>query len=269
MKYLLSSLVALFAAGAPAWAKLEIVKVEASYGILGPERKSLEVYPLDELFFRYQVAGVKVDADGKPDVEVIMRLVNPNGKTVFEEKPTVRKELSLGGNTFPAFAMLKVPSAQKAPVGEYTFSVQVRDKLTSETASWERKLTVKPVSFQIVDQRFWHDADAKIPASVGGLVGESVYFKLRVIGFDKSKKKVQTTLTVQILDEAGKPTLEKPHVIKAEVNDADEAVKASQVNFNHVLHLNRAGNFTLRLTAQDVVGEQKSVFETPLKVTAP
>jgi hypothetical protein len=269
MKYLLFSLAAFFATSLPAWAKLEIVKVEASYGMLGPERKSLEVYPLDELYFRYQVTGVKVDSDGKPDVEVTMRLVNPFGKTVFEEKPTMRKELSLGGNTFPAFATLKVPTAQKAPVGEYTFSVQVRDKLSSETASWERKLTVKPVSFQIVDQRFWRDAEAKIPASAGGMVGESVHFKLRVIGFDKSKKKVQTRLTVQILDEAGKETLEKPHVIKAEVNDAEEAAKASQVNFNHVLHLNRTGNFTLRLTAQDLVGDQKSVFETPLKVVAP
>jgi hypothetical protein len=269
MKLHVVSLLALFVFTGPVLAKLEIVKIEAAFGVFGPERKTLDIYPLDELLFRYQVAGVKTDSDGKIDVETAIKLVNPKGKTVFEEKPVIRRELPFGGNTYPNFSVLKVPPADKAPPGEYTFTVEVRDRLSKETASFERKLTLKPVSFQILVPRFWRDADGKIPASVGGIIGESLHVRFKLIGFDKSQKKAQTMVTVQILGEDGKEVVDKPHVIKAALNNTEELAKANHVNFSQVLYLNRAGSFTLRLSAEDVLGKQTAVFETPLKVTAP
>jgi hypothetical protein len=269
MRPTLAGVIALFVVATPAWAKLEIVKIEAAHGMLGPERKSLEIYPLEEVFFRYQVAGVKTDADGKTDVETVMRLVNPNGKTVFEEKPAGQRQLSLGGATYPAYAVLNVPPAEKAPPGEYKFTVLVRDRHGSETASFERQITVKAVAFQIINPRFSRDPEGKIPSIAGGMVGESLYLKLRVIGFDKSKKKVQTMLTINVLGEDGKDTQEKPRLIKAELTNPDDAAKATQVNYNSLLYLNRPGTFTLKLTVEDVAGKQTTVFETPLKVSAP
>jgi hypothetical protein len=268
MKCILTILV-LAVSTAPASAKLEITNIVATQGPLGPERKTTEVYPLDEVFFRYQVTGVKVDAEGKADVETIMRLVNPNGRMVLEEKPVVERQLSLGGNTYTAGARLTVPPAEKAPPGEYTLTVQVRDKLGMETASFERKFTIKATTFQIIVPRFFHDADSKIPAPAGGLVGQTLHFKLRAIGFDKSKKKVQMALTVHVIGEDGKEVVEKPRVIRAEQNNPEEAAKSTQVNFSGLLHLNRAGNFTLRLTVQDVIGDKSTSWETPLKVSAP
>ena len=266
MKYLFVGILVLLPA-APIWAKLEISKIEPALGQLGPERKSLDFYPLDEIMFRYQVAGVKTGADGKTDVEIEVKLVNPFGKNVFDKKTTVLRQLSLGANTFPAYAILPVP--EKAPPGEYTLTVQITDRLAKESETFERKLTCKPVSFQIVDLRFWRDADFKVPAPAGGLLGETIHFKLRVIGFDKSKKKVQTALTVTVLDDAGKPIPEKPLVIKAGVDNADDAAKATQVNYNGLLYLNRTGNFTLRFSVEDSEGKQTTAFETPFKVSAP
>ena len=185
MRFFVVGLFVLLPAG-PLWAKLEISKIEPILGVLGPERKSLDFYPLDELIFRFQIAGVKTDADGKTDVEIQLKLVNPAGKTVFEKKTTVLRQLALGDNTLPGYAYLPVP--EKAPPGEYTFTVQITDRLAKETASFERKLTCKPVSFQIIDVRFWHDADSKVPAPAGGLLGETAHFKLRIIGFDKSSR---------------------------------------------------------------------------------
>jgi hypothetical protein len=263
------AVVVLAASALPAAAKMEIINIMAAQGPLGPERKTSEVYPLDEVYFRYQVTGVKVDAEGKVDVETTMRLVNPNGKMVVEEKPPVERQLSLGGNTYTSGARLVVPAAEKAPPGEYTMTVQVRDKLGMETASFERKFTIKATTFQIIVPRFYHDADSKIPAPVGGLVGETLHFKLRAIGFDKSKKKVQMALTVHVIGEDGKEVVEKPRVIRAEQNNPEEAAKSTQVNFSGLLHLNRAGNFTLRLTVQDVISDKSTSWETPLKVGAP
>ena len=63
MRHLIAGVVVLLLCST-SWAKLEITKVESAHGMLGPERKTLDFCPLDELFFRYQVTGVKTDADG-------------------------------------------------------------------------------------------------------------------------------------------------------------------------------------------------------------
>src|SRR5262245_51595359 len=111
----------------PALAKLEIKNVQPAHGPLGPARTSDDVYPLDEYLGRYQVAGVKVNADGKAELEVTVRLTNPDGKAVYETKPTLRKfEMSLGGDVVQTFGFVTFP--EKAPPGEYKLTVTVRDK---------------------------------------------------------------------------------------------------------------------------------------------
>lgn len=268
MKFVVAVVVSLLAL-APARAKLEVAKVEAVHGMLGPERKSADIYPLDEVFFRYQVTGAKTDAEGKTDVEATMKLVNPNGKKVHEEKATVQRVLSLGGGAYTAYAVLTVPAPEKAPPGEYTLSVEIRDRIGMESARFDRKFRIKAPEFQIIVPRFSHDPDGKVPAAVGGMVGETIHFKLRVIGFDKSKKRVQATLTVRVVGEDGKEVTDKPRLIKAELNSPEEAAKATQVNFNGLLYLNRPGNFTLRLSVHDDIADKTTTFEAPLKVTAP
>lgn len=248
-------------------AKLEVGKVEPAHGMLGPVRKSLDFYPLDEVFFRYQVSGAAIDADGKTDLEVTLKLLNADGKAAFEQKSFLRRQLALGGNSFPAFVVMTAP--EKAEPGEYTLSLQLLDRLSGESSGFERKLTCKSPIYQILALRFWRDPDGRLPASAGGFVGESLHLKLRVVGFDKSKKRVQTVLTIMLLDEAGNPITDRPQVIKAELTSPDEAAKATQVNFNGLLFLNRAGNFTLRLKVDDVEGKQTTTFETPFKVQTP
>src|SRR5262245_42675828 len=118
-------------------AKLEIKNVQPAHGPLGPARTSDGVYPLDEYLVRYQVAGVKANADGRAELEVSVRLTNPDGKAVYETKPTARKfELSLGGDVVPTYGF--VTFSEKAPPGEYKLTVTVRDKGSNETTSFDR-----------------------------------------------------------------------------------------------------------------------------------
>ena len=70
----------------PVFAKLEIKNIQAAHGPYGPERTSLEITPFDEIYFRFQLQGVKTDAEGKTDVEETIKLTNSEGKTVFEKK---------------------------------------------------------------------------------------------------------------------------------------------------------------------------------------
>jgi hypothetical protein len=266
MKALIASLCCLVFV-APAFAKLQITNAHLAHGMLGPPRESSDFYPLDEIVLRYQIEGARTDPDGKTDLDVVMRLTDAAGKQVFEQKSTIRRQLSLGNGLVPGYAVLTAP--EKAPPGAYVFSVQVLDRVSSETASFEKKLECKPTSFQILATRFYRDAEGKTPAPAGGLVGETVYFKLRVVGFHKANNRVEATLTPQLIDEAGKPVAERPPVIRAALANSEEAAKATQVSFNGLLYLNRPGQFTLRFKVDDIEGKQSTLFETPFKVSAP
>ena len=154
-----------------------------------PGRESDDIYPSDEYLVRYQVAGVKTDKDGKADLEVTVRLTNPAGKAVLEPKPASKKfDLSQGGDVVQTYGFITVN--EKATPGEYKLTVTVRDKLSNETASFDRKLTLKPAPFQIIAPRFYLNAEGTVPAGTTLMVGQTLYYRFRVVGFDTTDRRV-------------------------------------------------------------------------------
>jgi hypothetical protein len=111
--------------------------------------------------------------------------------------------------------------------------------------------------------------EGKVPAPAGGLVSQTLYFKLRAIGFDRTQGKIDSDMALDVLDAAGKPVMPRP--IRARVqNDQPEVVqKAPFLSFSGEISLNRVGDFTLRVTVSDRVGKKSTQFETPLRVTLP
>ena len=248
-------------------AKLEIKNVQPAYGPLGPARANDDVYPLDEYHVRYQVVGVKPNKDGKADLEVDVKLTNPDGKAVYDPKPAARQwVMSLGGDVVQTSGF--VTFSEKAPAGEYKLTVNVRDRTSGETAGFERKLTVKPVSFQIVALRFFHDADAKLPAGTTLLVGETLHYQFRLIGFDTRAKRVGLVMRAAVVDADGKDVGAKPLEVKGETTDPAKA-EARHATFGGLANLHRPGDFKLRIVVEDTVGKRTTTIETPLKVLAP
>lgn len=262
------AVVLLLCASLPAFAKLEIRNVQPSYGPLGPARTSDDVYPLDEYGVRYQIAGVKPDKEGKADLEVGVRLTNAEGKAVYDPKPANRRlEMSLGGDMVQAFGFVNF--SDKAPPGEYKLTVSVRDKTSSETAGFERKLTLKPASFQIVALRFSHDAEGKVPCGLTLVAGDSLHYQCKVIGFDKSQRKVSLVMRMQVMDSDGKDVGAKTQEAKADVTDPAKVADARQATLGGQATMNRAGDFKLKITVEDTVAKKTTTFESPLKVLAP
>ena len=252
----------------PAFAKLEIKNVQPSHGLLGPARANDDVFPLDEYFVRYQVNGIKPNADGKAELEIQVKLVGPDGKTLFERKtPPTPRPLSLGGDSLQSFGSFTFP--EKAPSGEYKLTVTVRDATANETTSFERKLTCKPSSFQILMPRFFRDAEGKVAAGTTGLVGETLHYTLKVVGYDKSQKKVALLMRATILDADGKDMGAKPMEVKGDITDPAKAAESRHAMFNGNVVLHRAGEFRLKIVVEDTLGKRTATFETPLKVLAP
>jgi hypothetical protein len=134
---------------------------------------------------------------------------------------------------------------------------------------FDRKLTLKPPSFQIVALRFTHDADGKVPAGTTLLAGQTLHYQFKAIGFDRSQRKVSLTMRVEVLDAEGKPVGAKPQEAKAEVADPAKAAAAQAATLGGQAALNRPGEFKLKILVEDTVGKKTTTFETPLKVLAP
>jgi hypothetical protein len=258
---------AMLVSGTTAHAGLEIRNIQAAYGPLGPERKVLNVYPSDEVVFRYLITGVKVDGEGRVVGELKLTLSAPDGRILLDETSPTSGVAALGGGSLPGTARVSLPA--DIPPGAYTLTVTFRDKQSSETASFRRTLDIKASEFAAVALRFSYDPEGKVPAPVGGLVGQMLHFRLKAIGFDRTTGRSDLEMVVRVLDAQGRPTMPVPIRATVDSDDADLVRRATEVNLNGNLTLNRAGDFTLSITVTDRVGKKTTKFEAPLHVASP
>jgi hypothetical protein len=254
---------------APAQAKIQIENVQACYGPFGPERKSLDFYPFDILFLRFTVTGLKKDASGSVDTVVKMKWTDAKGQLLGEKTFPASGILHLGGNSFLLFVNLPMPEPEKIPLGKSTVTVTVTDNLSKESASFERQLTGHNSKLRIVALEFFHDAEGKFPSSTNLPPGEPLHFRLRVIGFDRSKEKIHTVMAVQTLDAEGKENLPKPLLSTIHEDEAKAVQRTGFVFFTGRVGPNRVGKFTLRITVTDRMTDQSTKIEVPINVTAP
>jgi hypothetical protein len=258
---------ALLLVATAAQAKLEIQDIKAAFGPLGPERKSLEVQPFDDLLLRFTVSGLKCDDEGKMDVTEVLKLTDADGKVLLEQKLPIKDVLPLGGNRMNLDAHLNV--GDKIPEGTYSFSITVKDNLADESVSFDRKVTAKAPSFSLVSPEFFYDPDYKVFAPAGGVVGQKLHFRMKGVGFDKSPGKVDAEMTIQLLDAKGKEVMPKPITVKIASDDPEVVKKANFLTLNGQVALNRAGDFTLVVKLTDKLAKKTVELALPVKVIEP
>lgn len=252
----------------PAFAKLEVEKIEACYGPLGPVRKTLDFHPYDEVYFRFTVTGAKADDDGKLDVEIVRTLTDDKGKEVLPKKVAALKgQLSFGNDSFPASVSVSLPEPVIA--GTYTLKVRIKDNHSSDETGFEKNLNLKATEYAIVSPEFFHDAGHVVPAAAGGTVGQQLHFRLLTIGFDRSQGKIDSEMTVQVLDKGGKELLPQPLRMTAKKDDEKLVKDLPALDFSGWVVLTKAGEFTLRVSVTDNNSKKTATWEAPLKVTAP
>ena len=250
-----------------AQAKLEIRDVQASYGQLGPERKSAEYVPGEEVYLRYTLDGVRTDDDGRAGGELRLTVRDADGKVLFDRKSPLQQTLALGGDRVPGFASVEL--GHQFPPGKYELTVEYADLLAKDAVSFRHPFTVKPLELAIARLRFSQDEAGRVPARVGGMLSQTLFFKFQAVGFDRSKGEIDVDMDVRVLDPKGQPVA--PRGVRAAVhNEQPEVVqKATHVNFSGELTLHRAGEFVLRITVTDKQAKKSVTFEAPMKVLEP
>ena len=249
---------------APAQAgELKLSRVRSTHGVLGPARAEDRLLPGDTLVVCFDIGGMAVADDGKVSYSMGLEVSDASGKTLFTQEPAnLEATASLGGDTVPAFARLDVGLSQ--PPGEYTLKVTVLDRATGRKGALTRKATVLPKGFGLVRLALTADAEGSIPLPALGSGGTAfVHFGAVGFGRDKDSKQPNVRFSVRVLDEGGKPTTGKDR--------GSEVSKGVPADFQAVpmsfpLTLNRAGKFTVELTATDAIGNQTAKLTFPIQV---
>lgn len=256
----------LLTAAAAQDASLDIVNVNFTHGPNGPIRSANRYLPGDVMFLDFHITGLKFNNEGKASYAVGMLVTDAKGETVLRQEPKSQEALNyLGGNLLPGSAHLQIGTEQ--PAGTYTVKITVADQSAKTTKSVERKFEVLPHGFGLVQVGFSSDPDALIPEAAHGILGETVFLNFAAVGFERDKvsKQPRVSVALRILDENGQPTLKNPLTGEANSN-IPENLKLIPMQFP--ITLNRAGKFTVELSARDLVGNKSAVVTIPLTVTA-
>ncbi|HZZ82478.1 MAG TPA: hypothetical protein VFE62_28525 [Gemmataceae bacterium] len=231
--------------------KLELVNLRRTYGYLGAPRPKDGTIPGDTVYFTFEIKNLKLDDANKASYSIAIEIRDAEGKLIYEQKPhnsVVRNYF--GGATVPCSAQIEIPLDAKP--GPVNWKVTVNDRASKQIAVVAGKGQILPVDFRIVQVGLFGDAEAKVPMSAVGVVGDSPYLQFSTVGFarDKETKQPNVHVSMRILDEQGKPTTAQP--IQGKI-DSDVAAQAKYLPMLYGITFNRAGRFTLELTAEDRV----------------
>ncbi|MCE9531035.1 MAG: hypothetical protein K8T89_07910 [Planctomycetes bacterium] len=244
---------------------LALANVRLTHGLLGAARDKAEIRPGDSLILAFDIQGIASDDTGKASYTTSVDVKDTAGKTLFSQPPKKFQEfLPLGGGTAPAFAQIDL--GPESPAGKYTMVVTVLDNTNQQKAVTQKDFTVLAKAFDIVRLTISGDADGLIP--VGSFsVGQPFWVHASVVGFERAAtgtKQPKVSIQLRVLDEGKKPIVAKPF---AGIVEKDVPANATSLPIRFFVPLNKAGTFTVELSATDELKKtSQATFSFPLKV---
>ncbi|MGH7223076.1 MAG: hypothetical protein ACRELF_07605, partial [Gemmataceae bacterium] len=229
--------------------QLELKNARVTYGILGQERKDTNYLPGDLVVLAFDIEGLKVAPDGLAKYSMSVKLYDHKQKKVVFEKVPQQMEVvnTLGGSRVPTFALTNIGTDTAA--GKYTMTVEVNDGKVSKKL--ERDFEVKKSEFGIVRPGFVYNklneeqvGPTTTIAPPLAVPGQNLMLHFAVVGFalagDKNDPNVKVEM--KVVDEAGKPVLEKAFSGRATKID-DEAKQLRVIPFEVPIQVTRIGKF--------------------------
>lgn len=246
------------------FAEVKIANIKARYSVLGPERASLEAQVGDEIYFTFLVTGLKTDADGMFNVDLRIKVTDESGKVGYEAKKLLKDPDTFGGACLRCYSF--VSFGAKSARGNHTVSIVASDKLSGESAAFERVVKCLEPAFSIVTPKFSYDPDGKTAASLTNVNGQRVYYSLVAAHFDRSRKKIDMTMSMQAYDDKGKAIVPNPTILDKVEDDAETVEKQETMTFNGSVSFNRVGTFRIRFTITDNLNKKTATLEIPVTV---
>jgi hypothetical protein len=245
----------------------EVVNFRPTYGYNGAARpKPQGMLPGDAACFSFEIKNLKQDANGRVNYSIGIVITDGGGKVLFEQKPyNSVAQMFFGGTTLPAAARIDVPLDSKP--GPTHWKVTITDRTTGKTTVKEGEGKILPADFGLVQVGTFADLDGKVPTAPVGVVGSQLHLEFGVVGFARGKDSAQPDLdiTLKIVDDKGKPTLAKPLTTRIQ-KDIPTDLRFLPMQF--ALTLDRVGNYSIELTAQDKISGKTSSVPIPVRILA-
>ena len=258
-------LIGTLVADQPAHAQLQLSNVKAAYGPFWPEREPAVYYQgKDGLFVRFVLSGFKPNAQGGFELNSQITLLNSAGETIKLQTLPLQGPLNYGKKSVIGYAMLPI-DATCLP-GEYKAIVTVKDKVSGRSAAETLPVVIKTEEWAISQIGFFTDAEHHVPTSLSGIVGETKWYTVGVIGFDHEG--VDCQISVRILgpagDEVSRHEWEKG-LKKEEIQPAFSVLTFS----NNLAGFSAPGSYRLVITATDRIKNRSASCEFPFEIRLP
>jgi hypothetical protein len=235
---------------------VEIKNVRAAFGALGATRTSNKVQPGDFICLVFEIDGLKVDPKKlQADYRIAYDFQDQRGSIEKKETPQVAL-LGLGGKSLPGVVVVPIPFKQAA--GKYKIKLTATDNNAKKTGTFEYAVEVTAPEFGIV----------AVLAPAFGIPGQpyKADFHFVNIGLD-AKKKPNVEITINVLDDSGKPV--SPAAKRSYPRDLSSDADLEKLNFVpewYPIIPNRAGQFTIVIDGSDKVANKKTQLRIPLTV---
>ena len=243
--------------------ELKLSNDRVTYGPSGPVRHDKKFLPGDIYFLTFDLDGLKFDGP-KTSYTLNIDLLDSKSKPMFKTITGQREVFAVqGAGPIPGWAPITIE--QDTMPGEYTLRLTAVDNGTKKSATLERKFEVGEKGFALAQVFTAYGDGGQIPTSCGA-VGQKVYFHFRVIGFerDPKSKQPQVQLEMRLVDEAGKPTLEKPIIQDLKNQEVPESF--SYIPLWMDLALTKGGKFTIELKVTDLISKKTTSVSYPFQV---
>lgn len=230
---------------------LELSNARVTTGPLGTRRVGDKFLPGDYVFLVFEIRGLKVDPKtGTAVYQTKMEILDGRGKAIFTQIVPPKKIALLGGDSLPSDATAFLGSKQDP--GRYKMRITVLDLRANKKDSLDYDFEILPARFAVVQP--------VCPAVA--FAGTDFAVAVGLVNMKRDKEKLpKVTVTMQILDGAGKPVLPKP--AKLNVRDLHDPVlnnlaATDVIRISFPIFLNRPARYRFVIEAVDDFTGQRS-----------
>lgn len=249
--------------------ELAIRNAQFAVDTLGPQREGFAYFPGERVCARWDVVGAAPATDGLVDFEVTYRLTSAGDKLEMFDTAFVTRRPWKGSDGFSRVNLvLKLPDHLQP--GTVVLECTVEDKVAGARVKFEQELTVKEAAFALVSPTFSYDAEGKVPAPLGGTVGQALHFAVGTVGEDRTQEAWEYALDVRVLNDRDEEAaaLVRPIVVATAERRVIENPQAHPL-FRSGLVLDQPGSFTLRLTVTDKASGATAQLDLPIEIVDP
>lgn len=239
--------VGLLGLGAGPAAALEIKNVRNCYmaPFAGATRPDLKILGGELIFITYDVEGLKVSDKGKVSFSTNLELLDSAGKQIYSKDTPAEVFPQLGGNRVPGEIRVTIPFMQTP--GKYNIKVTITDmgSKDKETKSFLYPFEVRKDTFGIM----------RVSAQGIGFVGAYHLTEFVLVNMKlDAKNEPNMELVMRVLDASGKELSKLMSSFPKDLPPDVDLGKANFLPWHYPIYLNRAGRFTVEISAKDLAG---------------